>query len=253
MDTLPPPGELMFLGELLRKVRERRGLSLERLAQAAGKSADGLRAVEAGDLSVSLRQLGAILAALQPATAAPVRRRSGGSPTPEDLRFEFLRRMLGSADFPREDYLRYLSERLELDVELLTAGPFLEPEHGEALARQPLSEGLKQLRLKHGLTVEELARACGIAPEAVRGLESGQAGLSLRQLGDLMEALSRLQPAQADGPDPEQDLHEARLIEAFRRLDPERRQDFLRRLEQAVGGAADRSLVSPGEGTEDPV
>jgi transcriptional regulator with XRE-family HTH domain len=238
MEHLPPPGERLPLGDLLRRIREGNSVSVERLAQESGKSEKGLKEVEAGALSLSLRQLGTILGALRTLVGPRAPKRRGSGPSPADLRYEFLRRVLGSAEFPREDYLRFLADRLEIDMELLVASPFLESRAVEALPKQTLAESLRELRSKSKLSLEQLAERLHLSVEALDRIERGHANLSLRQLGDLLEAFAKHSPSDAatDGK-----AEEARLLDAFRRLDSGERASLLDRMEQPQGAEAVRA------------
>ena len=229
MEHLPPPGERLLLGDLLRRIREGNSVSVDRLAQASGKSAKGLQEVEAGALSLSLRQLGTILGALRALIGKGSAKRPRSGVTPADLRFEFLRRVLGSAEFPREEYLRFLAERLEIDMELLVASPFLETKTIESQPKKSLADSLRELRQKAKLSIEQLAEQLHLSPAALERIESGQANLSLHQLGDLMETFAKYSP---ETPTAGEESEEERLLEAFKRLDPASRAGLLRRLEQ---------------------
>jgi transcriptional regulator with XRE-family HTH domain len=233
MEHLPPPGERLLLGDLLRRIREGNRVSVDRLAQASGKSAKGLQEVEAGALSLSLRQLGTILGALRALIGKAAAKRPRSGLAPADLRFEFLRQVLGSAEFPREEYLRFLAERLEIDMELLVASPFLEAKTLETRPKQSLAEGLRELRHKSKLSLEQLAEQLQLSPATLERIESGQANLSLSQLGDLMEVFAKYSPDRRDASKSEQD----RLLAAFKQLDPTSRSQLLEQLEQIQGGA----------------
>lgn len=79
------------------------------------------------------------------------------------------------------------------DIIVATLRPMVD-DGEDSVYLQSFGRRLSALRVRRGLSQEELARAAGLLPVEVRGAERGQRDLSVVALADLAEAL-RVAPA----------------------------------------------------------